>query len=152
MKQNETLSSITRRTRQKYAAELARYVVYTVRMVRAGRFSVESVKSATEEYVSAAQGVSWTVRCTALQRLLEAVLLQRQHMCAPTRNIHVRLFVACVSVLCKFDKDGEVLERARFADPWEVSHSLASLQFSACLLYTSPSPRDLSTSRMPSSA
>ena len=28
-----------------------------------------------------------------------------------------------------------------------LSHS-----FSACLLYTSPSPRDLSTSRMPSSA
>ena len=27
-----------------------------------------------------------------------------------------------------------------------------SLQFSPCLLYTSPSPRDLSTSRMPSSA
>ena len=28
----------------------------------------------------------------------------------------------------------------------------ATLQFAICLLYTSPSPRDLSTSRMPSSA
>ena len=27
-----------------------------------------------------------------------------------------------------------------------------SYQFNSCLLYTSPSPRDLSTSRMPSSA
>ena len=30
--------------------------------------------------------------------------------------------------------------------------ALASLQRNSCLLYTSPSPRDLSTSRMPSSA
>ena len=29
---------------------------------------------------------------------------------------------------------------------------LAARQLNACLLYTSPSPRDLSTSRMPSSA
>ena len=29
---------------------------------------------------------------------------------------------------------------------------LHSLEFVSCLLYTSPSPRDLSTSRMPSSA
>jgi len=32
--------------------------------------------------------------------------------------------------------------------PWDVVLS----DFSICLLYTSPSPRDLSTSRMPSSA
>ena len=31
-------------------------------------------------------------------------------------------------------------------------HLLSELDFYACLLYTSPSPRDLSTSRMPSSA
>ena len=38
---------------------------------------------------------------------------------------------------------------------WLVSTSLegpAEDIFSSCLLYTSPSPRDLSTSRMPSSA
>ena len=33
-----------------------------------------------------------------------------------------------------------------------VSMTLAGAQFIRCLLYTSPSPRDLSTSRMPSSA
>ena len=33
-------------------------------------------------------------------------------------------------------------------DGWESSFAIAS----TCLLYTSPSPRDLSTSRMPSSA
>ena len=34
----------------------------------------------------------------------------------------------------------------------EHEHLYAWLNFTACLLYTSPSPRDLSTSRMPSSA
>ena len=33
-----------------------------------------------------------------------------------------------------------------------VGHSNQIAQFYICLLYTSPSPRDLSTSRMPSSA
>ena len=46
-------------------------------------------------------------------------------------------------------------------DPKEVSGTLIAIpvvnifgivQYSRCLLYTSPSPRDLSTSRMPSSA
>ena len=33
-----------------------------------------------------------------------------------------------------------------------AQHHVKRLRFLACLLYTSPSPRDLSTSRMPSSA
>ena len=36
------------------------------------------------------------------------------------------------------------------ATPEQVKEALAELK--GCLLYTSPSPRDLSTSRMPSSA
>ena len=40
----------------------------------------------------------------------------------------------------------EALETPSF----EISENIGS--FLACLLYTSPSPRDLSTSRMPSSA
>ena len=38
------------------------------------------------------------------------------------------------------------------ADPRAVKQILLNLATNACLLYTSPSPRDLSTSRMPSSA
>ena len=34
----------------------------------------------------------------------------------------------------------------------DFENALASALFYTCLLYTSPSPRDLSTSRMPSSA
>ena len=34
----------------------------------------------------------------------------------------------------------------------DVDSREAAEEFAACLLYTSPSPRDLSTSRMPSSA
>ena len=34
----------------------------------------------------------------------------------------------------------------------EIDSAIAEMSFTICLLYTSPSPRDLSTSRMPSSA
>ena len=37
-------------------------------------------------------------------------------------------------------------------DNWLLDVQLAHTEFRTCLLYTSPSPRDLSTSRMPSSA
>ena len=39
-------------------------------------------------------------------------------------------------------------------DGWvdEETAELILVEYNACLLYTSPSPRDLSTSRMPSSA
>ena len=33
-----------------------------------------------------------------------------------------------------------------------IFFAFVTMQFKSCLLYTSPSPRDLSTSRMPSSA
>ena len=36
--------------------------------------------------------------------------------------------------------------------PKIVLDKIVSVRFDTCLLYTSPSPRDLSTSRMPSSA
>ena len=38
------------------------------------------------------------------------------------------------------------LKSGECSEEWNISHS------QVCLLYTSPSPRDLSTSRMPSSA
>ena len=65
-----------------------------------------------------------------------------------------------VTVLSRYAK-GHVLpniERARKL--WEALSKIIGLEsefkrrlkFNSCLLYTSPSPRDLSTSRMPSSA
>ena len=38
------------------------------------------------------------------------------------------------------------------AGSYEALFSRRAMKFRSCLLYTSPSPRDLSTSRMPSSA
>ena len=35
---------------------------------------------------------------------------------------------------------------------WRSANSFNAIRLTGCLLYTSPSPRDLSTSRMPSSA
>ena len=40
-------------------------------------------------------------------------------------------------------------KKIKIEDPWTVDEFY---RYSTCLLYTSPSPRDLSTSRMPSSA
>ena len=39
-----------------------------------------------------------------------------------------------------------------FGNVFEKTEWIAERVFNYCLLYTSPSPRDLSTSRMPSSA
>ena len=48
---------------------------------------------------------------------------------------------------------GQTLKLEKFAAVLSsMNHDVASLDAKACLLYTSPSPRDLSTSRMPSSA
>ena len=48
------------------------------------------------------------------------------------------------------------LEAQDLASPWAfrnvLPHAWAFYEWRRCLLYTSPSPRDLSTSRMPSSA
>ena len=49
-----------------------------------------------------------------------------------------------------FVKLGQMLSTRRDLLPDDIGDQLALLQ--DCLLYTSPSPRDLSTSRMPSSA
>ena len=44
------------------------------------------------------------------------------------------------------------LNLTEYAQPAILASSVAIARKKACLLYTSPSPRDLSTSRMPSSA
>ena len=46
----------------------------------------------------------------------------------------------------------EVADAIARADLPALREELGDLLFQVCLLYTSPSPRDLSTSRMPSSA
>ena len=58
-------------------------------------------------------------------------------------------------VMAGDDALGETLEALRSAELDEAFERLAALHEkmeNICLLYTSPSPRDLSTSRMPSSA
>ena len=47
----------------------------------------------------------------------------------------------CLTVEIKINNDGK-----------KLSHKFFRSMINSCLLYTSPSPRDLSTSRMPSSA
>ena len=56
-----------------------------------------------------------------------------------------------VDIYKKIDLFGEVLEKINREYIDEINQS-ESMDSAICLLYTSPSPRDLSTSRMPSSA
>ena len=55
-----------------------------------------------------------------------------------------------------FKSDIEIAQEAKPQDIREIAKKLGltedDLELYGCLLYTSPSPRDLSTSRMPSSA
>ena len=65
-----------------------------------------------------------------------------QRVCAKEQALEPR-----VAHFCKFlDQSGETLDNGL----WLCFPGPGS--FTGCLLYTSPSPRDLSTSRMPSSA
>ena len=61
-----------------------------------------------------------------------------------------RYFLSRNSKICKFNIGTEL--RMTFGDALRKSIVSDPDQFDRCLLYTSPSPRDLSTSRMPSSA
>ena len=61
-------------------------------------------------------------------------IIQAKHFYNP---VHVRIF----------DAIARLIETGKLADAIVLKN-----RFSHCLLYTSPSPRDLSTSRMPSSA
>ena len=58
-----------------------------------------------------------------------------------------KAFLAAVDVDALAILTGDIVEEAP-----DVRGEVAVLNFDVCLLYTSPSPRDLSTSRMPSSA
>ena len=61
------------------------------------------------------------------------------------RYIDVYIFAAIIGI--RIDR-----KASRDYSPVETKSILPEQMINACLLYTSPSPRDLSTSRMPSSA
>ena len=79
-------------------------------------------------------------------------LIKHTDMSAEMRAEAVEI---CTSAVEKFPTDTEksskqikeLMDR-KFGKPWNVALG----ESFSCLLYTSPSPRDLSTSRMPSSA
>ena len=76
-------------------------------------------------------------------------------------TLWVLLLAACLAlaIFCWRWAENAAVERLRLSgaqrlDGYALSleNLLAKYDFLPCLLYTSPSPRDLSTSRMPSSA
>ena len=58
------------------------------------------------------------------------------------------LSIAAVAAFASFGAQADEADASQFATKFETNRTRAEV----CLLYTSPSPRDLSTSRMPSSA
>ena len=63
-----------------------------------------------------------------------------------TKNDH-KFYVSTTSIVYKEQRQTFEITSQMFIDDMETQ-----LRLYNCLLYTSPSPRDLSTSRMPSSA
>ena len=75
----------------------------------------------------------------------------------PYKNFKFRVkwdgrYVAGISKVGALKRTTEVVEHREGGDPSSGRQSPGQTKYEACLLYTSPSPRDLSTSRMPSSA
>ena len=69
----------------------------------------------------------------------------------PMRPVRLRYTYDLLLEYGAFDHPRAVLLDPRLATEGELGW-LHTPEYIACLLYTSPSPRDLSTSRMPSSA
>ena len=61
-------------------------------------------------------------------------------------------FTAAVEILAKALAERNKLVVVGIGKSGNIGQKIAATFNSTCLLYTSPSPRDLSTSRMPSSA
>ena len=67
----------------------------------------------------------------------------------------IRLVVGIMMIPHGYGKlfnDGGIERTAKFFSSISIEPSVFFAWYVGCLLYTSPSPRDLSTSRMPSSA
>ena len=70
------------------------------------------------------------------------------------QKIYLRFVVVPISKIFKLSKEYSYIEKSikNFPKGNELMLIAKGVGFKNCLLYTSPSPRDLSTSRMPSSA
>ena len=69
-------------------------------------------------------------------------------------QVRVSLMAALAYLIMPFDLFPDFMPVVGFSDDFVALTAVLSIwsKYMTCLLYTSPSPRDLSTSRMPSSA
>ena len=102
---------------------------------------------------SAKQDAFLTVADQAIEALVETDAWLAYNLVTQTADTHSekrsRLYEAIVN---KLINDGDFLTLASILESSSQHEVVAKLARKCCLLYTSPSPRDLSTSRMPSSA
>ena len=80
----------------------------------------------------------------------EVVEMSNGCICCTVRGDLIRVLGNLMKRRDKFDY--VLVETTGLADPGPVAQTFFMDEEISCLLYTSPSPRDLSTSRMPSSA
>ena len=90
------------------------------------------------------------IRTTLLMAFMTALFMGVGWLLGGASGAVIALAVAAVMNLLTWWNSDKLVLRLHGAKPAEGTHS--HLRDMTCLLYTSPSPRDLSTSRMPSSA
>ena len=84
--------------------------------------------------------------------LVNAIAAQAQSLINPGSGLHNRGMLNLAERLCSSTGSDQAYLLNSGSEACEAAIKLARKWGQRCLLYTSPSPRDLSTSRMPSSA
>ena len=116
--------------------------------------SPASLPPRTAQMVAAAESVEWIQVSNDVEALMLEYSLIKQHR--PRFNIRLRDDKSYPFLAVTLDDEwpramvmrGKKRKGVRYFGPYGHAYAIRE----TCLLYTSPSPRDLSTSRMPSSA
>ena len=105
---------------------------------------IDAIDDAIGRTVELGRPISFTSGLTGVTPLLYAVLGVLRHIAQKSAVFRSRLFVPCS------DPESLALTDATLQNAYRSVKRFD--QYNPCLLYTSPSPRDATLSRMPSSA
>ena len=129
-----------------------------IQHIRSQMADMERVKSQIADLSGARRGHVSIVCGQALlpHFISEQIALYRKEHPAVTFSVRVCDRKAAIEEMTSFDADLSVVfepfRTAEFQPLSRVEQSIRAIMSASCLLYTSPSPRDATLSRMPSSA